>query len=115
VSVDLAARISRRTLLGSAAGGAAAVALGATFLPDLLGDDPAPSRGALPPAGYGPVGPPDANGIRLPEGFSATVVCDFLASGGEGFSGFTRGRERAAAGKDIDALVDYAERLLPPP
>ncbi|MFL5839334.1 MAG: bifunctional metallophosphatase/5'-nucleotidase [Thermoleophilaceae bacterium] len=43
------------------------------------------------------------------------VVCDFLASGGEGFSGFTRGRERAAAGKDIDALVDYAERLLPPP
>jgi 5'-nucleotidase len=43
------------------------------------------------------------------------VACDFLASGGEGFSAFMRGRDRTAAGKDIDALVDYAERLLPAP
>jgi 5'-nucleotidase len=43
------------------------------------------------------------------------VACDFLASGGEGFSAFTRGRDRTPAGKDIDALVAYAERLLPAP
>lgn len=78
-----AARISRRRLLGSAAGGAAAVALGATFLPDLLDGGshgsgaprtPTLVSGTPKGAGYGPLGKPDANGISLPEGFRATLI-----------------------------------------
>jgi 5'-nucleotidase len=43
----------------------------------------------------------------------AVVASEFLAAGGEGFSAFERGRDRTPAGKDIDALVAYAERVLP--
>jgi uncharacterized protein len=34
-----------------------------------------PSAGhAVPPVGYGPLGDPDANGVRLPDGFSARLL-----------------------------------------
>jgi 5'-nucleotidase len=43
----------------------------------------------------------------------SVVAGEFLAAGGEGFSAFGRGRDPTPAGKDIDALVAYAERVLP--
>ncbi len=63
----------RREFIGIAAGGAAAVGLGAAFWRDVLADTgtrPSPPRGP----GYGPLGDPDRHGIRLPEGFSARLV-----------------------------------------
>lgn len=39
------------------------------------------------------------------------AASDFLASGGEGFTAFTRGTDRETAGKDVDALAAFvAER-----
>lgn len=69
-------RVSRRRLLTGAAGGAVAIGLGSSFLRDLLGGDGKPhaARAALPADGYGPLGAPDAHGIRLPEGFRARLV-----------------------------------------
>jgi secreted PhoX family phosphatase len=63
-------------LIGSAAGGAAAIGLGAAFIPDLIGGGAASKlkTAARARTGYGPLRPPDANGIRLPEGFSARLV-----------------------------------------
>ena len=60
-----AARLSRRQLLGAGAVGAAALGLGATL--------PRAARNHSP-SGYGPLGAPDANGIRLPDGFEARLV-----------------------------------------
>jgi secreted PhoX family phosphatase len=63
-------------LIGSAAGGAAVIGLGATFVPGLLGGGAARPKQVAVSArtGYGPLGPSDANGIRLPEGFDARLV-----------------------------------------
>ena len=52
-------------------GGAAALSLGAAFWDDLFGE--AESRPLRPGRGYGPLGPPDENGIRLPEGFRSRL------------------------------------------
>jgi 5'-nucleotidase len=46
-----------------------------------------------------------------PDASYVVAASDFLAAGGEGFTAFTRGTEREAVGKDIDALVAlFAER-----
>jgi secreted PhoX family phosphatase len=65
--------ISRRTFLSATA--AAAVALGASPAQALAsaGRGPAPGRGRSP-FRFGPLGPPDANGIALPKGFASRVV-----------------------------------------
>jgi uncharacterized protein len=62
-------------------GGAAAVSLGAAFWDDLFG---AAASGRLRRGwGYGPLGPPDENGIRLPAGFRSRLV----ARGGDPVGG----------------------------
>ena len=78
MSVDQSARLSRRQLVGAGIGGAAAIGLGAGFLPDLLGHRSASvparaARGSLP-SGYGPLSAPDAHGISVPKGFSSRLV-----------------------------------------
>jgi secreted PhoX family phosphatase len=65
----------RRDFIGL--GGTAAVALGAVRWDDLF--KAAATRGLRAGAGYGPLAPPDANGLRLPAGFRSRIV----ARGGE--------------------------------
>jgi secreted PhoX family phosphatase len=77
VSAVDAARLSRRQLLGAGAVGAAALGLGVAL--------PRAARNQSP-SGYGPLGAPDANGIRLPEGFEARLV----ARAGEPVAGSSR-------------------------
>jgi secreted PhoX family phosphatase len=60
--------MDRRTFLRSALGTAGAIALGPALWQRALGDPPSPG------GGYGPLGPPDANGIRLPAGFSSREI-----------------------------------------
>jgi uncharacterized protein len=64
--------VRRRELIGMGIGGVAAVALGAAFWDDLFGS--AESRPLRRGRGYGPLGPPDENGVRLPQGFRSRVV-----------------------------------------
>ena len=64
--------VRRRELIGMGIGGVAAVSLGAAFWNDLFGE--AQSRPLRRGPGYGPLGPPDEHGIRLPEGFSSRIV-----------------------------------------
>jgi secreted PhoX family phosphatase len=53
-------------------GGVAAVSLGAVFWDNLFGSaESGPLRRG---AGYGPRRPPDANGVRLPDGFQSRVI-----------------------------------------
>jgi uncharacterized protein len=64
--------VRRRELIGMGIGGVAAVSLGAAFWDDLFGA--AESRPLQRGPGYGPLGPPDGNGVRLPPGFRSRVV-----------------------------------------
>jgi secreted PhoX family phosphatase len=64
--------VRRRELIGMGLGGAAALSLGAAFWDDLFGE--AESRPLRSGRGYGPLGRPDENGIRLPEGFRSRLV-----------------------------------------
>lgn len=64
--------VRRRELIGMGIGGVAAVSLGAAFWDDLFGS--AESRPLRRGRGYGPLGPPDENGVRLPQGFRSRVV-----------------------------------------
>jgi uncharacterized protein len=64
--------VRRRELIGMGIGSVAAVSLGAAFWNDLFGE--AQSRPLRRGPGYGPLGPPDEHGIRLPEGFSSRIV-----------------------------------------
>ncbi len=48
------------------------MSLGAAFWDELFGE--AESRPLRSGRGYGPLGPPDENGVRLPEGFRSRVV-----------------------------------------
>ena len=63
---------TRREFIGIGVGGVATAAVGAGIWRELL--DSAPSAERSPVSGYGPRAAPDANGIRLPEGFSSRVV-----------------------------------------
>jgi secreted PhoX family phosphatase len=67
----------RREFIGLGLGGAAAVSLGAAFWDDLFKS--AAARSLRPGRGYGPLGEPDANGMRLPAGFRSRLI----ARGGE--------------------------------
>lgn len=72
----------RREFIGLGVGGVAAVSLGAAFWDQLFGSaESRPLRRGG--AGYGPRRPPDANGVRLPEGFESRVI----ARGDETVSG----------------------------
>jgi secreted PhoX family phosphatase len=62
----------RREFIGLGVGGVAAVSLGAAFWDQLFGS--AESRPLRRGTGYGPRRPPDANGVRLPEGFESRVI-----------------------------------------
>ena len=61
--------LSRRELLRSGAFAAGALTVGPAFIREALA---APARAGASP--YGPLGAPDANGIRLPQGFSSRVI-----------------------------------------
>jgi uncharacterized protein len=62
----------RREFIGLGVGGVAAVTLGAAFWDQLFGS--AESSPLWRGGGYGPRRPPDANGVRLPEGFESRVI-----------------------------------------
>jgi uncharacterized protein len=64
--------VRRRELIGMGLGGVAAVTLGAAFWDDLFGE--AESRPLRAGPGYGPLAPPDENGVRLPNGFHSRIV-----------------------------------------
>jgi uncharacterized protein len=63
--------LRRRDFIAAGIGGAAAVTLGAAFWDDLFG---AAEEGLRPGLGYGPLRAPNAEGIRLPEGFTSRVI-----------------------------------------
>ena len=73
--------LDRREFVGRGVGGVAAVTLGALFWDELF--ETAESRPMGHGGGYGPLGPPDEHGIRLPDGFRARLV----ARGGEPVAG----------------------------
>lgn len=62
----------RREFIGLGVGSVAAVSLGAAFWDELFGS--AESRPLRRGRGYGPIGPPDENGVRLPDGFRSRIV-----------------------------------------
>ena len=63
----------RRGFLALGVGGATALTLGAGFWKEVLqADGSSPAKRPAP--GYGPLAPPDANGIRLPAGFRSRVI-----------------------------------------
>lgn len=64
--------LTRRQLIGAGVGGVATVALGGALWRESL--DAAPAGVRRPASGYGPRGAPDAEGLRLPEGFRARTI-----------------------------------------
>jgi uncharacterized protein len=64
--------LSRRSFLQSGLVAGAGLAFGPTFWREALSASADPARIGEGP--YGPLGPPDANGIRLPEGFRSRVI-----------------------------------------
>lgn len=68
--------IRRRELMGAGVGAAASLAFGAAFWKGAFdGGESGASDGSRPRgAGYGPRGAPNADGLRLPEGFTARRV-----------------------------------------
>jgi uncharacterized protein len=64
--------LSRRAFIQSGLVAGASLAYGPAFWRDALSASADPAR--LGDGPYGPLGPPDANGIRLPEGFSSRVI-----------------------------------------
>ena len=62
----------RREFIAGGIGGAVVASLGAVFWDDLFGS--AGNGGLVRGGGYGPLGEPDVEGIRLPSGFRARVV-----------------------------------------
>jgi uncharacterized protein len=63
---------TRREFIGAGVGAAAAVALGAAFWDDVFGS--AGSAARSPRVGYGPRGPVNEHGLRLPEGFESRLI-----------------------------------------
>ena len=74
-------RYGRRGFLALGVSGAAAIGLGTDFWKDVLNAGGAPTGPTGP--GYGALGAPDGNGVRLPPGFRSRVI----ARGGEKVSG----------------------------
>ena len=72
---------TRREFIGAGVGAAAAVALGAAFWDDVFGS--AGSAASSPRSGYGPRGPANEHGLRLPEGFRSRLI----ARGGQPVEG----------------------------
>jgi uncharacterized protein len=72
---------TRREFIGAGVGAAAVVALGAAFWDDVFGS--AHSAAHSPSGGYGPRGPANELGLRLPEGFRSRLI----ARGGRPVSG----------------------------
>ena len=72
---------TRREFIGAGVGAAAAVALGAAFWDDVFGS--AGSAARSPRGGYGPRGPANEHGLRLPEGFRSRLI----ARGGQPVEG----------------------------
>src|SRR5918997_4926724 len=70
--------LTRRHLIQRAALASGALALGPAFWQRAVASAATPGEGP-----YGPLGPPDANGIRLPEGFKARLI----ARGGQPVTG----------------------------
>src|SRR5918999_2641243 len=64
--------LSRRAFIQSGLAGGAALAFGPAFWRGALEASADPARIGEGP--YGPLGPPDANGVRLPQGFSSRVI-----------------------------------------
>jgi uncharacterized protein len=64
--------LSRRHFIQSGLAAGASLAFGPTFWREALSASADPARVGAGP--YGPLGPPDANGIRLPQGFSSRVI-----------------------------------------
>ena len=64
--------VRRREFIGLGLGGAAAVTLGAAFWDDLFRS--AAREPLRAGRGYGPLAPPNPNGIRLPEGFRSRLI-----------------------------------------
>jgi uncharacterized protein len=62
----------RREFIGLGVGGVAAVSLGGAFWDQLFGS--AESKPLTRGRGYGPLREPDANGVRLPDGFQSRIV-----------------------------------------
>jgi 5'-nucleotidase len=56
----------------------------------------------------------EAGALPEPERAWRVTVNDFLAAGGDGFGAFRAGRDRVTGAQDIDALVAYLGRFLPP-
>jgi secreted PhoX family phosphatase len=73
--------VRRREFIGLGVGGVAVASLGAVFWDELFGSaESSPLRRG---PGYGPLRPPDDNGVRLPDGFRSHLV----ARGGEPVAG----------------------------
>ena len=73
----MASTLRRRELIGTGLAAAGALALGPEFWRSLA----KPAR--VGPGPYGPLGPPDANGLALPEGFNSRVVARGLRPVGD--------------------------------
>jgi secreted PhoX family phosphatase len=82
----------RREFIGMGVGGAVALGFGSSFWSGCFdGSDPSRPRGGK---GYGPLRPPDENGVRLPDGFTSRVI----ARGEEEVAGTGYRWHRAADG-----------------
>jgi uncharacterized protein len=64
--------VRRREFIGLGVGGVAVASLGAAFWKELFGS--AQSRSLRRGPGYGPLRPPDENGVMLPGGFRSRIV-----------------------------------------
>jgi len=86
-------RLRRRELMGAGVGAVASLTFGAAFWKDAFGTFE-PSAARLPRTAYGPRSAPNADGLRLPKGFTARLV----ARGGEPVDGTGHRWHRASDG-----------------
>jgi uncharacterized protein len=91
---------TRREFIGAGVGAAAVVALGATFWDDVFGSARTASRS--PQSGYGPRGPANELGLRLPEGFRSRLI----ARGGRPVAGTSYRWHEASDGMACFATDD---------
>jgi uncharacterized protein len=102
-------RISRRELIVSGALAAGALAGSPRLLREALA---APARAGAGP--YGPLGPPDANGLMLPPGFSSREIARGLSHvAGYPWPIFPDGQATFATGDGGWVLVTNSETLAP--